>query len=718
MPCLARIDHPVRRGILFVIATLVCVGLLAIRPVLARAGTWVEVSCLNPNQSGAPSEGWTQFASGAPGYGSTGSARCPMFGLLSSAVAEQNGNGENLRYLPPSGSTLIGGSVDASGYAGGGGYNASGTVVAYSPEYVYPGDVIFQCAEGLGTCSPNSFSFSGVISLPANAGGGFYIGAGCGGAPGYSCDEGASNGAWSNVEVHWANFTLSNTSAPSASGFSGALLQPNASGTEDVSFTASDPGGPGVYLVTIQVDGSDLYNATPDNNNGQCVSQGTQGEAEMFDYSQPCKQSEGVDIPVNTGSLPDGSHTLKVIVTDAAKNSATVYNTTITTENAPVVTSSPLVSGTAQVGSTLSGVPGVFEARSGLGPLSAASSQWLRCSSPGNCSAIPGATSTTYTPVAADKGYTIEYENSVEDAHKHKKTATSAPTVAVAEAPGSGGSCAGQEGCQQGGTGGNGGNGGSGGSGSGTTSTTTNNSSTTNNASGESLSAEALAIARGAANGSPVSDQANLSVHWAAGASASSVKVSFVRRSRAVGRLVASDGQPISGAVLQVMADPSSPGLASFLEGTVKTAGDGTFTFDTNAKRPSRTLIFEYKSHANDVSLAAQAQLTVGVPVPISLKISPRSVSKGSTIHMTGSVPSPVPAGGKQIVFQALALGVRGAKWQTFNVVRTTKAGKFKASYRFRFSGPARYRIRAVSRFEQDYPYLANTSASALIKEN
>ncbi|MGH2832953.1 MAG: hypothetical protein ACRDK2_09270, partial [Solirubrobacteraceae bacterium] len=400
-----------------------------------------------------------------------------MFGLLSSAVAEQNGNGEDLRYLPPNGSTLIGGSVDASGYAGGGGYNASGTVVAYTPEFVYPGDVIFQCAKGLGTCSPNSYSFSGIISLPANAGGGFYIGAGCGGAPGYSCDEGASNGVWSNVEVHWANFTLSNTSTPSGSSFGGALLQPNVSGTADMSFTASDPGGPGVYIVTVQVDGKDLYNATPDNNNGQCVSQGTQGEAEMFDYSQPCKQSEGVDIPVNTDPLADGSHTLKVIITDAAKNTATVYNGTITTENAPVVTSSPLVSGTAQVGSTLSGVSAVFEARSGLGPLGAIKGQWMRCSGAGTgCSAIPGATSNTYTPVAEDKGYTIEYRNSVEDAYKHKTTATSAPTVAVTEAPGSGGSCAGSSGCQQGGDGGNGGNGGNGGgNGSGSTTTTTNN---------------------------------------------------------------------------------------------------------------------------------------------------------------------------------------------------------------------------------------------------
>jgi hypothetical protein len=169
---------------------------------------------------------------------------------------------------------------------------------------------------------------------------------------------------------------------------------------------------------------------------------------------------------------------------------------------------------------------------------------------------------------------------------------------------------------------------------------------------------------------------------------------------------------------VQVVGVPSSPGLASYSEGSVTTAGDGTFVFDTRSRRSSRTLEFEYKSHVNDLSLAAEASLSVEVPVPISLKVTPRTARRGSRIAMTGSVPAPIPADGKQIVLQALAVGVRGAKWQTFNVVRTSKSGRFKASYRFRFAGPARYRIRAVSRFEQDYPYLANNSPTTLVKES
>ncbi|MGA2164757.1 MAG: hypothetical protein ABSH36_09840 [Solirubrobacteraceae bacterium] len=298
----------------------------------AQAGLWMQDTCLNPNQSPAPSEGWSQFASGAPGYGSVGSARCPMFGLLSSAAAEANGNGENLRYQPPAGSTLIGGSVDASGYAGGGGTGASATVEAYAPEFVYPGDVIYQCAEADGTCSPGSYSFSTVISLPADTGGDFYIGAGCGGTPGYSCDSGESDGAWSDVEVHWADFLLANEATPNGSAIGGTLLSPNAEGTAELTLTATDPGGPGVYLVTVQIDGKTVYSGTPNNNSGKCVPVGSSGSALMFDYSQPCPTSESDDLPINTTSLANGQHTLKILVQDAAGNSAVVYDGTISTK--------------------------------------------------------------------------------------------------------------------------------------------------------------------------------------------------------------------------------------------------------------------------------------------------------------------------------------------------------------------------------------------------
>ena len=292
---------------------------------------------MNPNQSAAPSEGWTSFVTGGPGYGSNNGTGCapgsPMFAILSSAAAAGVGSGENLQYTPPAGSTLIGGSVDVSMYADGSGYNASGTAVAYSPDFAYDAsDVFFQCASGLPPCSNGTNDFSGVLGLPADRGGSFYIGAGCGGAAGYACDEGGSEGAWSLVRVWWANFLLSNEATPSASGVGGTLLSPNVEGTAELTLDAADPGGPGVYLVTVEIDGKAVYSGTPNSDGGKCVPVGTSGGALMFDYNQPCPASESVDLPIDTTALANGQHTLKVVVQDAAGNSAVVFDGTISTK--------------------------------------------------------------------------------------------------------------------------------------------------------------------------------------------------------------------------------------------------------------------------------------------------------------------------------------------------------------------------------------------------
>ncbi|MGO9322379.1 MAG: hypothetical protein ACLQBY_16470 [Solirubrobacteraceae bacterium] len=309
------------------------------------------MSCVNPSQSAAPSEGWTSFAAGGE-YGSNNSTSCgpgsPMFAILSTDAAVGVGSAETLQYTPPGGSKLIGGSVDVSLYADGGGYDASGTAVAYTPEYAYNGsNVFFQCASGLPPCANGTNDFSGVLGIPGGRGGNLYLSAGCGGENGASCNSGGSEGAWSLVRLWWANLLLENDTAPTGSGFSGSLLEPNAHGTAELQFTAGDPGGPGVYSVALQIDGQTVYQGTPDGNGGHCVSAGSSSGALMFDYQQPCKQTETVDVPVNTTTLSEGEHTLKVIVTDAAQNSSVVYDGTITTANRTTVSAlldSPAVS--------------------------------------------------------------------------------------------------------------------------------------------------------------------------------------------------------------------------------------------------------------------------------------------------------------------------------------------------------------------------------------
>ena len=49
------------------------VAIVALFSATASAGQWIQVSCVNPDQSAAPSQGWTSFTTGVPGFGSNNS---------------------------------------------------------------------------------------------------------------------------------------------------------------------------------------------------------------------------------------------------------------------------------------------------------------------------------------------------------------------------------------------------------------------------------------------------------------------------------------------------------------------------------------------------------------------------------------------------------------------------------------------------------------------
>jgi hypothetical protein len=96
----------------------------------------------------------------------------------------------------------------------------------------------------------------------------------------------------------------------------------------------------------------------------------------------------------------------------------------------PSNTSLPTITGVAQVGQTLTGNPGSWTGRA-----LSFTYQWLRCDSSGNqCNPISNASSTTYSPVAADVGLALRF--SVTASNKRGAvTATSDPTAQVLAAP-------------------------------------------------------------------------------------------------------------------------------------------------------------------------------------------------------------------------------------------------------------------------------------------
>ena len=96
----------------------------------------------------------------------------------------------------------------------------------------------------------------------------------------------------------------------------------------------------------------------------------------------------------------------------------------------PVNSALPVISGTAQVGQRLSASTGSWS-----GSPSGYSYQWRRCdASGGACSAVSGATSSTYDLVLADRGFSLRVVVSAINAGG-TVSASSAPTAVVQDAP-------------------------------------------------------------------------------------------------------------------------------------------------------------------------------------------------------------------------------------------------------------------------------------------
>lgn len=677
-----RQAHRQLRGGSVMLAGAVVLLLAALAGTPAYAGEWMQVSCLNPNQSAAPSQGWSSFAGGG-GYGSNNSTSCgpgnPMFAILSTDAGVAVGSDETLQYTPPGGSTLAGGSVDVSFYADGRGYDASGTAVAYTPEYAYNGsNVFFQCASGLPACANGTYDFSGVLDLPSGRGGDLYLSAGCGGGSGYWCDEGGSEGAWSLVRVWWANLLLTNDSTPAANNITGTLLTPDARGSDELVFTASDPAGPGVYEITAEAGGTVLYHGTPDNNGGQCSPVGESSGALMFDATQPCKQSESVDLQVNTTPLHDGAHALKVTIQDAAGNTSVVYDNTISTHNAPENTSLPAITTTTPtVGSTLSAATGEWSAPSGAGTVSY-TYQWQDCDTNGeNCHTIAGAQSPSYTLSPSDADHTLRVLVTSSD-NDGKSTATSQPTSTIAavqtEEPSGGGS---QPLSSES-----------------TTSTGTN--SPTSTVSGPSIGVAGFSTTSiGAANGTPASELAILHLN-----APGTITRAYARRAfKLTGQLTNSQSTPIDGATLDVLQQTAGTTTLTLIAHTT-THSNGTFAL-TVPPGPSRTIEIAYRARSSDPTYAASARIYETVQATARLKITPSHTSPTGTIILSGHVQGAIPPQGTIV---ELLVHYRG-HWEPFRDPRTNMHGAFRIAYQFQ-GAIGRFPFQAqIPAGQAGYPY-------------
>jgi hypothetical protein len=220
--------------------------------------------------------------------------------------------------------------------------------------------------------------------------------------------------------------------------------------------------------------------------------------------------------------------------------------------------------------------------------------------------------------------------------------------------------------------------------------------------------------APGPPNGANASAQAALSVQWKGTRKAQLIS-SYGRGHFVTGRLTAPGGTPITGATVELQATPAYAGARAIAMPSLRTDADGRFSARLPGALSSRTLRFAYRDHVGDASPIATRTLRLSVHAGIALSVSPHTASVGSTIAFRGRLRGgPVPATGKQLVLEARS---PGSPWIEFKVVRTNARGRFHASYRFRFPGPAHYAFRARSEPEADYPFAAGASNVVAVRE-
>jgi hypothetical protein len=320
----------------------------AARPVPALAGTYDVYSCEQPNYSAAPIDGWTATTNNANVETEN---ECGEGGFMWAAVLGDRdtpvGAEAAWSFLPPRGTAIheailyrFFNNGDNEDTGGGFTYENLKAPYRFSAPFERCGESAayhYECSgTGLfmGRTAPNTeVKVPAKDLVPERGGGpapGIYVIAGCFGTQsieGEHCN-GGTEGAIGYAGLSGATITLEDNSAPTVTAVGGTLTSgTELEGEQNLAITGSDSGS-GIYQAILEIDGKPTATTTVDNNNGHCESVGSAPDGRpAFLYTVPC----GLEVNdqyvfFNMAGIPDGSHALSVVVTDAAGNATTVLS--------------------------------------------------------------------------------------------------------------------------------------------------------------------------------------------------------------------------------------------------------------------------------------------------------------------------------------------------------------------------------------------------------
>lgn len=395
----------------------------------------------------------------------------------------------------------------------------------------------------------------------------------------------------------------------------GTLIQDGElSGTAEIDF---DVNPAGVYTGTITVDGSVVGSA-----------QVSQGSGHLY---------------LNTATLPDGGHSVLVTVGDADATE-TVWSGTIETLNAPQG-GIPTLSGTTQVGQTLTAAPGNWSP-----PAGAVAYQWQRCDAAGaDCAPIAGAVGSSYALSTADINAELEVEVTASDA-SGATVATSAPTAPVLDADGDPGA--------------------------------------------SSTSSQTVANGTGAC----------ASAHLAAELGTKTTQTVALGKTATLHGELECNGSSIGAATLAVSLAPSGASTPT-AQVQIQTAADGSFNYLVPAG-PSRAITVSYSEFSDAATPTALATVSLRVTPKITLKITPDQTSNRHTISFAGRVSGGhiAPAGlPLEIEYR------EGSKWMTYTeVLANASNGRYSWHYTFERTTESitySFRVAIPATGVSGYPY-------------